>query len=100
MPLDYPREQCWRAVHTLVTGNGRIQERLQSAALCIHALRPRDFPESLCNEFEDLRRELTREKPIGDEGALAATIRNLSDQHAANFAERILSLYTHLRGGI
>jgi hypothetical protein len=100
LPLDYPREQVWNAVSALVTGSGRIQERLYSAMLCMVGVQPCDFPEDSRNEFEDLQRELTREKAVGDEGNLTATIRKLSDEDAGKFAERIWKLYTDLRRSI
>jgi hypothetical protein len=106
LPVDesrehsYAREKFWTAIHGLATGSSRIQARLESAALCLHTLRPEDLPGTLSTDFANLWRDLTKVKAHGDEGTIAATTRQMSDEQAGELAGRIVSIYTNLHGGI
>lgn len=101
MGLDYAREKFYIAIDTLATSPSPIQERLFYAAMSLIRLRPEDdLPKELRKEFQAIIHELSKEPAIADEGTLAATTRKLSDDDAKKLAERILSIYIELRGGI
>ena len=97
----YGREKLYQALNTLATGTGSIQERLESVAIGWTGL-PASFPDllpaDLMPELRALIEQLT--KIQGPEGAIRATTQAMSDREGAEIAERILSLYINLRGGI
>jgi hypothetical protein len=47
-----------------------------------------------------IRQELTNVQASGSEGKIQATTRTLSSEQAGKLAERILGLYTAIKGGI
>jgi hypothetical protein len=96
----YAREKFYTAVHALATGSSSIQTRLANAALSLNTLQSENLPETLQTEFADVWRELTKERAQGDEGTIAATTAQLSDEQARELAGRIVSIYTQLLGGI
>jgi predicted amidohydrolase YtcJ len=92
----YTREKFWQAIHMLATGSGSIQERLAFAADPLTRLHePDDLPEEYRQEFDAVCRELRK-----DGGDIVETTRKLTDEECRRVAERIVSLYTGLRGGI
>jgi hypothetical protein len=97
----YGREKLFLAVNSLATGTGSIQERLENVAIGWLGL-PSSFPDllpaDLMPELKAILDELT--KVQGEEGAIRATARAISDEEGAELAGRVLSLYINLRGGI
>ena len=68
---SYARQKLFQAVDTLVTGSGRVQERLGAGAIKLLPARPEDIP------YDDLRRtyvgvidDLTYAKAQGEEGRI------------------------------
>jgi hypothetical protein len=98
---DYAREKLWQAIHGLVS-YGSIQERLSSAAMILTRLhRPdEDLPEELREDFKAVMHALTKEEAVGNEGTINATTRKLTAEQGGELAEKILSIYINLRGGI
>jgi hypothetical protein len=97
----YGREKLYLAVNSLATATGPIQERLESVAinwLGLPASFPDLLPADLMPELKAILDELT--KVHGEEGAIRATARAMSDEEGAELAKRVLSLYINLRGGI
>jgi hypothetical protein len=93
MAHDYAGQKLWEAVHQLV-GDGSIHARLEWAASYLVPLKPdEDLPEGQCKEFKDVMYKLT---PLGNEGP----IRKMSSEEAGKVAERILSIYAAIHGGI
>ena len=93
----YALEKLFQAVDTLVTGSGRVHERLGTAAMKLLPARPGDIP------YDDLRRafvgvidDLTYAKAQGDEGRILATLKLTDDEDARAIARRILNLYIDL----
>jgi hypothetical protein len=73
-----------QAVHELVTHPGRVQERLGAAFMRLHTALPNDMPDGdLRRQFVGARDALTFEQPAGNEGRIAATLGNLSDDDAS-----------------
>ena len=97
----YGREKLYLAVNTLATGTGSIQERLESVAIGWIGLAP-SFPDllpaNLMPELKAITEQLT--KVQGHDGAIRATMQAMSNEEGAELAERVLSLYIGLRGGI
>ena len=97
----YGREKLYQALNTLTTGPGSIQERLESGAIGwtgLSASFPELLPANLMPEMRAIMDQLTRVQ--GPEGAIRATTQAMSDREGAEIAERILSLYINVRGGI
>ena len=96
-PEAYAFEKLSEAVHELVTGAGRVQERLGMAMTYLVPVRPEEIPDSeLRLILLAIKRDLTREEPEGKEGRLAATLRTLADEEASAIARCILDLYVEL----
>jgi hypothetical protein len=100
---NYVREVLWVAIRTIMRSQGSLQERLAGAALGLGSLPApveNDLPKEYQEAFESINQDLTKEPAKGSEGRIQATTRKMDDQEAERVAERILSLYTQLRGGI
>lgn len=80
----YAREKLYQALRSLLTDRS-IQDRLAGASTYLLRLKASDFPKEQAEEFEAIMNELSKQ-PTSDEGA--------------KLADRILSLYIQLRGGI
>jgi len=93
---NYASEKLTEAVHALATGVGPLQARLFDAALFLIRLRPDDFPEDLRRMFEGVIDDLTFDQAQGDEGQIAATMKNTSDEDARVLAGRIFSLFVEM----
>jgi len=95
-------KKLWEAVHVLVTSDRTIQERLAGAAISLIQLIGPDptWSEAHGAELQALRQELTSVEASGSEGRIQATTRTLSSEQASKLAERILGLYTAVKGGI
>jgi hypothetical protein len=93
---NYASEKLTEAVHALATGVGPLQARLGDAALFLIRLRPDDFPEDLRRMFAGVIDDLTFDQAQGDEGQIAATMKNTSDEDARVLAGRIFSLFVEM----
>jgi hypothetical protein len=96
-PAYYALEKLIQAVHTLATGAGRIQERLQAAAINLGPARPEDIPyDDLRRKFVGIKDDLAFEPAKANEGRIAATMKITDDEDASAIAGRILSLCDEL----
>jgi hypothetical protein len=96
-------EKLWQAIDVLVTSEGRLQERLASAAINLTGIYlplESDLPKKNQEEFKSIIQNLSKETAKGDEGAIQATTYKMNDQEAKQVARRILDLYIQLKGGI
>jgi hypothetical protein len=94
----YALEKLAEAVDALVTGVGRVQERLLKAASCLVLVRPDEIPEDLRRIFVGVKDDLHFAVPQGSEGRILATLKITGDEDASVIARRILELYIDLRG--
>lgn len=93
----YIEEQLGHAVSYLVTGHGRIKERLgEVAASTLGVLRADQFPTPLQHDAERIFDRLDTNEPEGDEGSYAASIRAMTDYEASDLAADILALQHRL----
>jgi hypothetical protein len=93
----YVLEKLFVAVDILVSGSGRVQERLRDAALSFWTATPDDLPyEDLRKTFAGIKDDLAFQPASGDEGMIAATLNITSDEDASKIARRILNLYCDL----
>lgn len=95
--------KLWEAIDTLITGGGKLQERLASAAISLTGVylpSEGDLPKKYQEEFKSIVQDLTKEPAIADEGRIQATTYKMNDQEAQQVARRILGLYIQLKGGI
>ena len=93
MDMNYGLEKLGSAVRRLV-GKGTIKERLREAYLFnVMQLVGRDYlPEDLKQKLQEITYHLTEEKGEG-EGAITATINEMSEADAVLYAEKICDLY-------
>jgi hypothetical protein len=93
----YAREKLWQAIETLV-GAGSVQDRLTFAADFLLRLMPdKHLPKEDWGEFEEIKSALTS-PPLSS--STGWTARPITDAEGTQLAQRILSLYTALIGGI
>jgi hypothetical protein len=93
MKNPYPNEQFTDAVDSMATSPKSLQDRVADAY--VHSLsqvKTEDVPEEIQAQFEELKRKLTRVEAVGDEGAIAASIRQLSTDEAITIAKGILHM--------
>jgi hypothetical protein len=77
-------ERFQLAVTALAAGQGRLQERLADAfASHLQDISPDELPEDEAGDFGQVTMYLTRKPAEGDEGTIAATVRTLDNEGAA-----------------
>jgi len=102
LSLDYISEKLTNAVHLLATSTESLQKRLEFAALSCHTISgpphsEEGFPtDELKMRFIEWWRALTAKQAQGDEGALVATTRSLTDEEARRLAEELFNIYAEV----
>jgi len=93
--MSYPYEKLMVAVDAMATSPQRIQDRLHSAYMSFHPLRPTDFPEGKMRvAYVEIMDRLTRVKDADpDKGFVRATLDRMSDEDAGNLASKIFDLF-------
>ncbi len=91
MRYGYSYEKMSNAVRTLAVGLESLQQRIADAYLdsVLHVKRD-ELPESTLATFDKMDRTMRSGDPIGDEGIINASARNLTDHEASEVAEAIL----------
>ncbi len=95
MAYTYATQKFCQAVDALI-GHESLQMRLTYAMDFLSELHARDLPQRMHGDLKGLRQALTREPLATQSGPVP---RNLDDDQARNWAEKILSMYTKLIGG-
>jgi hypothetical protein len=98
MDIRYAWEKLFRAVESLASGTGSIQDRLYNTCVShLGGLRPDIFPQEIRDEFEDLWEIVTKIQPLhSDQGSLKTTIEALSEDRARKLAERLVSMFSRV----
>ena len=94
----YAKQKLYEAVSSL-TGTGSIQERLTYAGVPLVILQTpaNEVPADIREELTEIVKALTV-KPLSDRTGYPP--RDLSDDDAKKIADRILSLFVHVMGGL
>jgi hypothetical protein len=81
MTIEYAREKLAQAERAFATGSGRMQERLEYAALFLIRIKPyEDFPDyDLRYIFNGIMADLTYKEPQGDEDRTRDIARRIVD---------------------
>jgi hypothetical protein len=92
--LGYAWAKAGEAVEILATSTLPIKQRLRDAyrEFLTQLNHPEHLPEELLKEFKGIVADLTSTAPVGDEGALNATIKVMTEEKASELAKRILAL--------
>ena len=85
------------SVGILVTHQGMLRERILFAFAPLITISPQDFPDELGQKFDDLMKRVNGVKAEGDEGDIAATVREMSDGDIASLALEIRDLEYQMR---
>src|SRR5690348_6278104 len=93
---DYAKQKFYEAVHSLV-GPGNIDTRLTYAATHLLMVQDKQMPGSMQDEFKELRDALTTTALSTSTGYQPC---HISEDDARKLAEKILSMYTELMGGL
>jgi len=90
----YAIEKLGDTIDSLAVGKGRIKERLLAAYIrsLIH-VDVKALPEEAQDMLLQVKAELTRVKPIGDEGSVKATLDTMSEDQAVELVNKILGIY-------
>jgi len=93
MSLNYAVEKLREAVGVLATDKLRIKTRLQRAAVRVaQASGAKDWPPELKADHQALLDRLTAVQPTANEGAVAATVEQMSEDDAVEIAGAIVAL--------
>ena len=96
--LNYAAEKFWSAIGSLA-GNGPIKQRLESAFLHFHPIKPDDFANAETRkDYEDLMRRLTVVKDDA-KGHVPSTIAAMTEEQAENVTGLIVSLCHSIEWG-
>ncbi len=93
MSQEYTFEKLRNASETLVSADGGIKARLESALLAVHTLSPNDFLEIEQKRFRLLWDKVDRVAPVTGEGSIRATLNAMTTTEAAGIAKELLRLY-------
>jgi len=93
---DYAKQKFYDAVYALL-GTATIDRRLTSAASYLLLVQPRDLPAGMRDDFQKLKRKLTR-IPLSSKTGLL--LRPISEDDAVKLAKAILSMLVQLLGGL
>jgi hypothetical protein len=96
---EYVTEKLSNAMSALTTGKGDVRSRLIVAYLCVHSLKPEDFPSIHSNEWLSIITVLTKKGPIKnvDGEVLVSSVENtmkrIQNRTGEKLAKRIEKLY-------
>src|SRR5436309_3415518 len=100
MGIDYTQQKFWEAINALVSGTGRIQERLESAGRSLVILQHHGADDAafvkqpeLQRRFDQVMDRLTSTPARGDEGTIRASAHALTDDEGREIANEIFSLF-------
>jgi hypothetical protein len=93
---DYAKQKFYDAVYALL-GTATIDRRLTSAASYLLLVQPRDLPAGTRDDFQKLKRKLTR-IPLSSKTGLL--LRPVSEDDAVKLAQAIFSMLIQLLGGL
>jgi hypothetical protein len=94
--MEYRLERALAVVKCLATEGIPIQERLVSAMMAMSALQAKDFPKDMRQEYLDLWVEVTSFDSAGKDASIRATVSQMSDEVAEEYAQRIVALLGEL----
>jgi hypothetical protein len=90
MSLDYAYEKVSTAIRTMAIGTWSLQMRIADAyTSSLILIEPDDIPERLRPALQEIKHALTSGTPIGDEGKVVATVRQMNDDRASEVARMI-----------
>jgi hypothetical protein len=89
-------DRFYSAVRTLA-GSGRVKKRLLAAYLeDLDSLTDSEVPETIREDFAQLRQAMHSAKPIGKEPAPAAAVRKMSRREASRYSTSIVAMFGEL----
>lgn len=87
-------ELLCKGTGTLACGKGAIKERLIRAfGYGLHGMEEEELPPHIWERFSRLLREVTGEKPVGDEGSIEASVNRMPEDRAAEIAEEVFDMF-------
>jgi hypothetical protein len=95
-PITFVIDKLYNSVLLLMKGSDSIQDRLLNGFQSFSSLKlddfPKDLPEELQKDFEEIQNELINVKALRDQGKVKASLRILPDERANDLAKKILNL--------
>jgi len=97
MAIDYGIEKFQRAVDALADSVAPWKDRLFSAFLCMHTVRPEeDLPPEFASRGAALFEAMTRVRAKGTEGDIRATINAMDEREGGEIVHEIWSINDQL----
>ncbi|MCF8104862.1 MAG: hypothetical protein K9K64_05225 [Desulfohalobiaceae bacterium] len=98
MKNPYPNEKFSQAIETMATSPKPIQDRIADAYLNhIDYVNPEDVPEEVRYQFHVVNEKMTKVDPVGNEGSVVASARQLTDNEAVELANKIVLIADAVR---
>lgn len=98
MYTGYGWEQFHKVIYTLASNPSGIKKRLITAYVYhLSNIRKKELPEDIQDDFRKIHEELTKVKPSGHEGSVAASVNAMDDSKASEIAEKIVSMFIRLQ---
>lgn len=93
----YPHEKFTGAVRGMAVSPKSLQERIADAYIYhIMHVKTEEVPDDVKFKFEGIRERLTSVEPVGGEGSVMASVRDMSDNEAMEIANGIVDIYDHI----
>lgn len=97
MGVDYGNEKFFSVLSYAVGSTDSVQERLSNVISGVCHLERDSFPDDdTWQRFEALLAETTKRAAKGDEGTIAATTSQMSEDEAAKWLHEALSIFTEI----
>ena len=90
--FEHTEEVFHDAVYNLAR-RGEWQSRLCWALVRLDGLPPKELPPEIRRPFKELWRQMSGAQPVGDEGAIKAMIREMTEDSYEQYVQRILGMY-------
>ena len=85
---------CMHAAVSVLTGHGRIKQRLVKAyEENLAGIEDEDLPIAVKQSFANLRHMMSRVDPLNREGRIRASVRKMSVKEADECAHKMIELY-------
>jgi hypothetical protein len=93
MSFSYVHEKFSAAIESMAASPESIQHRIANAyTYHLIRLKKEELPDEIRMDFEITAEQLTRGEPVGNEGRVMATVKQMSENEAVDIARRIVHM--------
>jgi hypothetical protein len=92
--VSYFYQKFSAAVESMAASPASIQHRIADAYISqLHVLQPDELPDEIRMDFTIMVEQLTRIEPVGNEGRVMASVREMSEDDAVEIARKIVHMH-------